>query len=275
MTFRIFLILCCLLLAGCFGVGGNNEGEEQADFPDKEPIRAIWQPSPGTTWQWQLSGPLDLSVEAEVFDIDLFETPKSVIDELHSQGRKVICYFSAGSWEGWREDADQFPEEVLGLPLEGWPDEKWLDIRQIDLLAPIITARLDLAVQKGCDAIEPDNVDGYLNDTGFPLTYEDQLRFNKWLAQEAHQRGLSIGLKNDLEQIEDLVDYFDWALNEQCFAYQECTKLLPFIERGKAVFGVEYQGDPADFCPQANAYGFSWMKKHLELDAWRIPCWDY
>jgi hypothetical protein len=52
--------------------------------------------------------------------------------------------------------------------------EKWLDIRRIDLLAPILRARLDLCNVKGFDAIEPDNIEIYDNNTGFPLTYNVQ-----------------------------------------------------------------------------------------------------
>jgi len=48
-------------------------------------------------------------------------------------------------------------------------------------------------------------------------------------------------MKNDLEQIPDLISYFDWELNEQCFQYNECDQLLPFIQAGKPVFNIEYQ----------------------------------
>jgi hypothetical protein len=236
-----------------------------------DPPGGIWQPPPGTSWQWQLSGAIDTSVDVQMYDIDLFETPQSVIDELHADGRVVICYFSAGSYEDFRPDAALFPAEVKGKS-NGWPGEKWLDIRAVDVLAPIMEARLDLAVQKACDGVEPDNVDGYANNTGFPLTYQDQQAYNIWLANEAHARGLSVGLKNDLDQIADLLPHFDWALNEECFFYDECDLLLPFVGAGKAVFGVEYEGDPADFCPQANAMNFDWLKKNWDLDAWRIAC---
>ncbi len=236
-------------------------------------IKKIWHPSPGTTWQWQLTDPIDLTVEAEMFDIDLFETPKEIIQALHQRGRIVICYFSAGTYEPWRPDAPLFPREIIGNPLKDWPEERWLDIRRLDLLAPLMEARLDLAVQKGCDGVEPDNVDAYQNKSGFPISDKDQLRYNRWLAQAAHQRGLSVGLKNDLDQIPELVDEFDWALNEECFSYEECEKLLPFIKAGKAVFGVEYELSREEFCPEANRMGFSFMKKHWELDAWQEPCW--
>ncbi len=158
----------------------------------------VWQPPVGATWQWQLGDqPINQSFDAAVYDMDLFETDASTIEALHAQGRKAICYISVGSWEEWREDASQFPPEVIGNDYEGWPGEKWLDIRQIDKLAPIMRARFDLCKEKGFDAIEPDNIDAYWSDTGFPLTYEGQLAYNIWLAEEAHARGLSIGLKND------------------------------------------------------------------------------
>ncbi len=237
-----------------------------------EPAENWWRPSPGTSWQWQLSGNIDPSFDVEMYDIDLFDTPLAVIDQLQASGRTVVCYFSAGSWEDWRPDATDFPAEVIGEPLEGWPGERWLDIRQVDLLAPILEARLDLARQKGCDGVEPDNVDGYANETGFPLGAHDQIAFNTWLAQEAHARGLSIGLKNDLDQIDALLPHFDWALNEQCFEYNECERLLPFIQSGKAVFGVEYNLEVDDFCPLANNMNLDWLKKSLELDAYRVAC---
>jgi hypothetical protein len=225
----------------------------------------IWQPEPGTSWQWQLNDKVNTSWNVTMYDIDLFDTPQATIEKLHTDGRVVICYFSAGSWEDWREDARDFPDEVLGEPLDEWEGERWLDISRIDLLDPVMLARLNLAVEKDCDGIEPDNVDGHTNETGFDLTYDHQLEYNIWLAEQAHARGLSVGLKNDLEQIDDLVAYFDWVLNEACFQFDECEDLLPFVEAGKAVFGVEYVGDPEEYCPQAIEMGFSWLTKTPDL----------
>ena len=228
---------------------------------------------PGTSWQWQLSGILDTSVEVDMYDIDLEETSAGTIAQLHADGRYVVCYFSAGSWESYRSDSSAFPASVKGDPLDPpFNDELWLDIRRLDVLGPIMAARLDLASSKGCDGVEPDNVDGYTNGTGFPLTGADQITYNRWIAAQAHDRGLSVGLKNDLDQVVALEPYFDWALNEQCFEYDECELLLPFIEAGKAVFGVEYELDTTEFCPAANAMNFDWLKKNLDLDAFRVSC---
>jgi hypothetical protein len=236
---------------------------------------AIWLPPLNTSWQWQLNTPVDLSVNAVMYDIDLFDNDASVVAQLHALGRKVVCYISVGSWENWRPDANQFPPEVLGNWYAGWPGERWLDIRRIDLLGPIMQARFDQCQAKGFDAIEPDNIDGYTNDTGFPLTYQDQLTYNLWLAAEAHARGLSIGLKNDADQVADLLPYFDWALTEDCFDQGWCEQVTPFVAAGKAVFAAEYTDTGmtlAQFCPQANAMNFNGILKHRDLDAYREAC---
>ncbi len=207
-----------------------------------------------------------------MMDLDVYDTSAATIAKLHSLGKKVIGYISAGSYENWRDDAAKFPVAVLGKDMDGWPGEKWLDIRRIDVLRPIMEARMDMCKAKGFDGIDPDNVDGYANDSGFNLTYSDQIAYNRMLVEIAHARGLSIGLKNDLDQIADLVQYFDFAVNEQCFQYNECDTLMPFIKAGKPVFNVEYGLATTTFCPKANERNFNSLKKKLNLDAVRTPC---
>mgnify|MGYP001024865990 CR=1 FL=1 len=227
------------------------------------------------SWQIQYTGVIDVDLNVEMFNLDLFDTPPDIIETLHQRGIFVMCYFSAGSYEDWRPDASRFPSEILGKEMMGWLGERWLDIRRLDVLAPVMEARLELAVQKGCDGVDPDNVNGYVNDSGFPLTYEDQLAYNIFLAQAAHARGLAIGLKNDLAQIPDLLPYFDWMLNEECFTFQECDQLLPFVRSGKPVFVIEYQLPPQAFCSQANQMSLNALHKNLELDAYRTDCQQF
>src|SRR5262249_22976187 len=126
------------------------------------PPPSVWHPTPGTTWQWQLSGTIDTSFDVAMYDIDLFDAPDAKIATLHGAGRKGICYFSAGSREDWRPDASQFPSSSLGSPLDGWPGEVWIDTRST-AVRNIMKARLDRAKMRGCDGVEPDNVDGYAN----------------------------------------------------------------------------------------------------------------
>jgi hypothetical protein len=230
-----------------------------------------WRPALDTEWQWQLSTPVDQSVKAAMYDIDMFDNSASVVTSLHNAGRRVVCYIDFGTWENWRSDASQFPATVKGRN-NGWPGEKWLDIRQLSVLQPIMNHRLDLCKAKGFDAVEPDNIDGYSNSTGFPLSYQEQLTYNKWIASAAHSRGLSVALKNDVDQAADLLPYFDFALDEQCFQYDECSTLQPFITAHKAVFEVEYSLNTSSFCPKANQMDFNSMKKHLSLDAYRQAC---
>jgi len=236
------------------------------------PARAQRQLPIQARWQIQYSGDLLLDLDVDVFNLDLFETSAETIAALHRREIFVMCYFSAGSREDWRPDAMLFPPEVLGKELAEWPGERWLDIRHIEALKPIMQARLDLAVSKGCDGVDPDNVDGYKNDTGFLLTAEDQLSYNIFLAEAAHERGLLIGLKNDLEQITDLLPYFDWIINEECFSYAECELLLPFVKAGKPVFVIEHELDPSAFCAQALQMNLNALRKHRELDAYRTDC---
>ncbi len=216
-----------------------------------------------------------------MFDIDLFDTPVETIERLQARGVRVICYFSAGSYEGWRPDAEQFPASVLGSEVDGWAGERWLDIRS-EKVEELMLSRFDLAYSKGCDAVETDLMDAYQNSPGFPLTAQDQLRYNRFLAKAAHARGLSIGLKNDVEQVAELVSDFQFAVNEECFQYHECEALTPFIDQGKAVFSAEYESVLVNdedarnaLCSKAIDLQLSTSVLPLALDdAFRLSCLD-
>ena len=218
---------------------------------------------------WVLGGPLNIDdpkqmglrdfngnalPEPDVYDIDGEFNTAETVAYLQSKGKKVICYFDAGVYETYREDAHKFQAlapQIWGSADEGWDNSFWLDIRRVDELEPIMKARMQMCKDKGFDAIEPDEIDGWENDTGFPLTYEDQLNYNKALARWAHELGMSIGQKGDIIQTRDLVDDFDWVLNEECFQYKECTKpydpiidqevpgLQLYVQRNHAVFVAE------------------------------------
>ncbi len=231
-----------------------------------------WHPAKGLSWQWQLSGTLDLTVAAQVYDVDAVDTSAAQVAALHAAGRKAICYVDAGSWEAGRPDASRYPAVVLGKVMDGWPDERWVDIRRWDVLGPILSDRFAVCRQKGFDGVEADNVDGYDNDTGFPLTGTDQLTFNRQLATLAHSDGLAIGLKNDLDQVTALAPAFDFAVNEQCVEYSECGVLKTFTAAGKPVFHAEYNLATTTFCPKTVPMGFSSIRKRLSLGAWRQSC---
>ncbi len=234
-----------------------------------------WIPTPGMTWQWQLTDALDLTVPVHVYDLDLFETSAETVQTIKQQDQHVICYVNVGAWEEWRPDANAFPSSIIGKDYAGWAGEKWLDIRQINLLAPIMEQRFDQCRDKGFDGIEPDNLDNYENDTGFNINRADQLAYLNWLADAAHARGLSIGLKNVPEFVPDVLSKYDWALTESCFKQGWCDQLTPFIEANKAVFAAEYTDEgstTAQFCPLARQLRISAILKNRNLDAYRDAC---
>lgn len=230
-----------------------------------------WPTAANLTWQVQLSGDLDLEAAADVFEFDAFTAPAHAVGRLRAEGRWLICYVNAGVYEEFRPDADRFPPEVLGAGT-GSDGERWLDIRQWSTLEPILRDRLRLCASKGFDAVDLDNVDAYAHDPGFPLTFDDQIRFNRRLAKLARASGLSPGLRNDLDQVVALEPDFDFAVNEECFARDECERLTAFVEAGKPVFHVEYDLPTAAFCPTTAGLGFSSIRKNRDLDAWRASC---
>lgn len=243
---------------------------------DGSPPGSWWKPQAFTTWHIQYTGTLDKARPVMVYNIDLFDTPASVVQELAARGVKAVCYLNAGAWENWRPDKDRFPPEVLGRNYGGWPGERWLDIRQIDKLAPVLRARLDLCKQKGFVGVDPDNVNGYQNNTGFPLTAQDQIRFNRWLADEAHQRGLAIGLKNTTELLSQLINDFDFLVTEECFAQGWCNQTRPMAQAGKPVLNIEYTDtrikSASQFCANALSLGIFSILKRRELDGWVEEC---
>ncbi len=279
---RLVLIICALPLANCGGDGGDGTGVD--DVVDPGLPAAItdgqwYRPTVAVTWQWQLQGEVNTGYSVDLYDIDLFDSPATLIQELQAAGRRVICYFSAGSFEPFRSDASSFQPAELGSVLEGFSDERWLDVRSSNVLE-IMKGRLDLAVQKGCDGVEPDNMDGYQNPSGFPLTAGDQLLFNRRIANEAHLRNLTVGLKNDLDQIAALLAYYDFSVNEQCHEFTECDLLTPFVTDGKPVFNAEYAAvfvsdaaERARICTRSGVLNLRTLILPLDLDdSFRLSC---
>ena len=236
--------------------------------------------TPDTTWNWQLSGVLNSEPEADVYVVDMFaQLQDKSIEPLQALGRQVICYFSAGTYEPWRPDAEMFAQFGLGKPYIGFDDENWLNINNPEIVKLMVN-RLNIAVTLGCDGVELDNVDAFVNDTGFNITQNDALIYSRIMANEAHKRGLAVALKNNVELVEDVVDYFDLLINEECFQYNECEGYLPIIEAGKPVFNAEYTelhiNDPVareELCVISRGLGFQTLFLPLALDgSFRLSC---
>jgi hypothetical protein len=154
----------------------------------------------------------------DVYDIDGEMNPAGTVSALQPREKRVICYIDAGVYETYGADVWKFKQltpQIWGSKDGSWNGSYWLDIRRVSELAPIMQARMQTCKDKGFDAIEPDEIDGWENSSGFAVTYDDQLTYNRALASWAHSLGLSIGQKGDIIQTQDLVAYFDWTLNEE------------------------------------------------------------
>lgn len=262
-------------MVGC-GSGGQAADEviPTTATPSSTPVPlapGAWRPAPGATWAIQYSGELDVPDGVDVIDLDAEETSAATIEALHGRGVRVVCYLSAGSWEPYRADADAFPDEVRGRAYEGFEDERWLDVRS-PAVRPLVAARIARAAEKGCDAVDPDNVNGSENDTGFPLTEADQVAYDRWLFDEVHRAGMAVGLKNGLDLVPQLIGWVDFQVDEECIEQGTCDALAPFVEAGKPVWSIEYTGDPAVVCAEAADLGFATVIKDLDLGPGGTAC---
>lgn len=250
-----------------------------------------WKPSPNApiSWHWQLSQdfqvPRDVKQNVYVYDFDgeqaSADTVKKLKDWGAAQGKQVIavCYIDVGVYEDYRSDIQKFKDaqdqlrqktgdanaKLWGNKDAGWNGSYWLDVRQIDLLKPIMEARIrDWCKGKGFDAVEPDESEVWNNNPGFPITMEQSHAYTKMIADLVHSYGMSVGLKGNNGEAALLEPYHDWALTEECFQYGECQKFVDsFIKKGKAVFNIEYSANPD--CTFANKNRINSAKRDLNL----------
>lgn len=287
--------MCALIIIGLaigLGVGLSEKNDDNhhashstsdlATSPNVSNQTNWWKPVKETTWDYRLqSVPKSTNTSIEVYDIDLFDSSVSTIKLLQQKGHKVVCYFSAGSFEDWRPDKSKFDDEDLGEPLDGWKGEKWLNIKSTSV-KNIMIDRIQLAVNKSCDGIDPDNLDGYDNDTGLNLTKQDSIDYVAFLSNAAHSKNISVGLKNCGDIVNQVISHVDWVVQEQCIEYEECDKYYPFIKNNKPVFNVEYPVDDDQVSINSTTYDaicdykgrsqFSTIIKHMDLDDWIRVC---
>jgi len=261
-----------LYLAGCTTSVNHTDATPAIAAAKVHSAESWWQPKANQNlrWYWQLQGEINTSYDVDVYDIDI-DTPQPVINNLKARGVKLICYFSVGTVEQFRSDANRFPHQAIGESYPGFPDEQWLDLSNYSLFADIMKDRLDLCAAKGFDGIEGDNVDAYIQQipddhgnvntgTSFKITKQQSIDYIRWLAAEAHNRGLAFGLKNTEGVAGDVISDVDWLITESCHAYSWCAEARIFTQNNKPVFMTEYVEYLSDFdsaCTEARQFGFS------------------
>lgn len=224
-------------------------------------------------WDIQLTEPLDLTRPVAIIDLDPDGVTAGQVAALRARGVMPICYISVGTLEDYRADRDEFPPQVLGRRYDDWPDEVFLDIRAQARLLPLMRARFQRCADLGFVAIDPDNQDVHVNDSGFPVTAADSVAWMRALAALAHGMGLKIGQKNVPDLTPDLVSLLDFAVTENCLTDGWCDRMAPYVAAGKPVLAIEYgAGDQAAACAQASRMGLSMIFKPRELDARGTAC---
>jgi hypothetical protein len=232
-----------------------------------------WRPPQRLTWYWQLQGKVKNGVSVGAYDIDGFENSAREVAALHALRRRVICYIDVGTAESFRPDYHLFPASVLGRT-NGWPGERWLDIRRLGVLEQIMTARFRMCREKRFDAVEPDNIEAFSNGSGFSITAQQQLTFNEWVAGEVHSLGMAVLQKNDGEQSIQQQPYFDGALSEQCNELLECASFQPYLRARKPVLNAEYGLARSRFCAADNRASIMGARFNLDLNGNTFkPCW--
>lgn len=138
----------------------------------------------------------------------LFLDSSNVLRTEHFTLFEPVMYYSAGTYEPGRKLAANYNKADIGLKMDGW-EEYWLDIRSERVLTTVKTniAAIVRQIEKRFPSWEPridlDNLDAYendANDTGFPITKEDQVRYIneliKWFNQ--YYGGVSIRNSSDI-----------------------------------------------------------------------------
>ena len=254
-----------------FNVAKLYEPQVIGEVPEDAPTTGWWKPkaSDNLTWYMQFNGSLNTNIDADVFFIDV-DVNKSVVDSLKARGKRVMCYISAGSSENWRSDFSSIPEVVKGSIYSGWPGERWLDTTNLEIIGPLMRARMDTCKNKGFDGIDADNVNGHVNPTSFNITRAEAITYIRWLANEAHKRGMAFSLKNAEDLASQVVDDVDMLQSESCFVYNNCTAARVISSANKPVWMVEYDSVTRNWdaaCENAKQNGFSAILRDVLLTA--------
>jgi hypothetical protein len=131
--------------------------------------KTVWRPTAGAKWQVVIKNNISVNpfaagggggfapTDVQIIDVDLFNTPAEVFAGLHARGKKIICYFSAGTSEEWRPDYKMLQPGDMGEKLGCWPGERYLNIRS-ERVFQVMLGRIKMAAERGCDALDPDNM---------------------------------------------------------------------------------------------------------------------
>lgn len=200
------------------------------------------------------------------------------IAELHARAplSMVVCHIGGGSIRLTDPDAKKFPGYEASPPNRpttpaagsaiGWSttttdaNERFIDIHEAvrKTVGALIDKRIELANAIGCDAIAAANNDlpAYENDPnpghGFAaVSFAEFVSWSTELSERAHDLRISIGIHDHSSLgADNLSVAYDWTMVERCGEHLDCPEAVPFLNKKKAAFAIEYDtsesGTPND-----------------------------
>jgi hypothetical protein len=204
-------------------------------------------------WDWQIGRVTPLQRTGrhavDIYDIDGFLTTPAQIHAIRTRWQastlahpRTVCYLDL-AWEDYRPDASPsprgryFPAATLGKVYYGYPEERWLDFRQLAVLEPMLRERISMCARKGFDAVELDDIDSFdpPSTTGFRLTPGDVQNFLSYAFNEIHRYGLTGLWKNSPWLSWWGRRYADGAVVEECYLDRGCSAAQL---RGSRQYGI-------------------------------------
>jgi hypothetical protein len=271
------------------------------------------------------SGPYPTPGSARLWDTDLFQDSNTssgrnlriptgaspVVQAIHSAGHYSICYVEVGAFQTGYPDNPGFAPADYGnrakrYQLQGYPNEWYFDIAgfkhyvagkpstltgaAVDI-ANALAKRFGWCALEGQDAVEPDDLDGYTNESatgakggGWGLTKADAAGFERWIAYQTHADGLAVFQKNDPGNEAADVSLFDGVITEECNYYTDpCAgrggDWNGYLAQGKPVLNAEYKEDgetTPKFCPADRRWGIWGALFGVDLngDSTYRVCWN-
>ncbi len=221
--------------------------------------RACWYPphlaagGRPMRWDWQIGRVTPLqrtgARAVDIYDTDGFLTTAAQVRAIRTRWQaatlahpRTICYLDL-AWEDYRPDASPsphgryFPAAALGNVYYGYPQERWVDFRQLDALKPMLDERIAMCARKGFDAVELDDIDSFDPPpvTGFHLTPGDAQNLLAYAFNQIHRDGMTGLWKNSPLLSWWGRRYADGAIVEECYVGHDCTAAQL---RGSRQYGI-------------------------------------
>ena len=188
-------------------------------------------------WDWQIGRTTPLQRTGrdavDIYDIDGFLTTPAEVGAIRSSWQastlahpRTVCYLDL-AWEDYRPDATPgtaFPAAALGNVYFGFPEERWVDLRRLDALKPMLRERIGMCARKGFDAVELDDIDSFDPPavTGFRLTPGDAQNLLAYAFDEIYRAGMTGLWKNSPYLSWWGRPYADGAVVEECYLNHAC-----------------------------------------------------